>query len=290
MHSSNGKSRKAIVLGIDRNYTMPLTVCLRSILENRRREVFLDFYVLHSALGDGQKEPVVGSLAGFRDFELHWVPVNNQQIATLSPGLPHVSRATYFRFLAPTLLPSHVDVALYLDSDTIALGDVAEVFDLFDPTWAVQACRDFTATMGTPLVQIPRLESFGIDPDAHYFNSGVLLLNLRRWRAEKLAERLLNFAAENPDCLFIADQNTINIVLHGSIGTLPPEWNAQAVYPKLLDGTWKFPYLPQRPPERAKIYHFTSEIKPWNSGREAPGAALFQDFYSRTAWAERVPC
>lgn len=264
---------------------MPLSVCLRSLLERATDTSVKDIYVLHSELAPGQKEPVHRSLEGLKNFELHWVPVDASLFSALSPGLPHVSRATYFRFLAPSLLPAHVDHLLYLDADLVVLDDVDKLFALYDPALPLQACRDYVGFFDTPIFGLNRLAEFGIDPKAVYFNSGVMLVNLRRWREEGIAKRILDFAAANPDCLSIADQNSINIVLQGRIGALPPEWNTQAIYPKLLDGSWTFPYIPQPSVEAAKIYHYTSELKPWSGGRDFPAARLFHDFHSRTTWA-----
>ncbi len=278
------QKRVAIVFGIDKNYTMPLTVCIRSLLESSRGPALKDIYILHSELEEGQKDPVRNSLVGLGNFELHWIPVKPEIFASLSPGLPHVSRATYFRFLAPSLLPESVEVALYLDCDTVVRDDVEKLFAHFDPVWKLQACRDYVGYFSCPILQLKELGRFGIDPEAAYFNSGVLLINMKTWRKEKLAERILDFAADNPDCLFIADQNSINIVLYKQIGTLPPEWNTQAIYPKLLDGTWTFPYIPQPSMAEAKIYHYTSEIKPWNTGANLEAAVYFHEARSRTAW------
>lgn len=280
--------RLAIVFGIDKNYTMPLSVCIRSLLESSRGPEIKDIYILHSELDEGQKDPVHASLEGLENFELHWVPVNAEMFAALSPGLPHVTRATYFRFLAPSLLPESVEVALYLDSDTVIRDDVEKLFAHFDPAWKLQACRDYVGYFSCPILELKDLGRFGIDPGAAYFNSGVLLFNVKKWREEQLAKRILDFAAENPDCLFIADQNSINIVLYGHIGTLPPEWNTQALYPLLLDGVWTFPYIPQPALADAKIYHYTSEIKPWTSGAHLEAAAFFHDARSRTAWRQAL--
>ncbi|MGZ3650112.1 MAG: glycosyltransferase family 8 protein [Bdellovibrionota bacterium] len=286
---SQPTNRHAIIFGIDKNYTMPLAVCVRSLLENSRGDSIKDIYILHSELDPGQKKPVHESLAGLKNFELHWIPVDTQLFSQLSPGLPHVSRATYFRFLAPSLLPSSVDTALYLDSDTVVLDDIDKLFSLSDPAWPLQACRDYVGYFDTPILGLNRLADFGIDPKAAYYNSGVLLINMKAWRSQNLAKKILDFAAANPDCLTISDQNSINIVLHGQIGALPDVWNTQAIYPKLLDGSWNFPYIPQPAIEQARIYHYTSELKPWSGGRDFAAAKLFHDFHSRTAWAPAKP-
>lgn len=281
--------RHAIVFGVDKNYVMPLTVCLRSLLEKSAGNSIKEIYILHSAIEQSQKRVLDDSLKDLRGFELNWVPVDEENFRSLTPGLPHLSLAAGFRFLAPSVLPPHVQVAAYLDCDTVIREDIGGLFGLFDPAWPLQACRDYVGSFDAPILQLGELGRFGIEPKAHYFNSGVLLFNVKKWREENIAKKILDFAAANPDCQFIADQNSMNIVLYKAIGELPPEWNTQAVYPKLLDGSWTFPYVPQPPPERAKIYHYTSEIKPWNTGKDLPAAAFFHDVRSRTAWAQPDP-
>jgi lipopolysaccharide biosynthesis glycosyltransferase len=91
-------------------------------------------------------------------------------------------------------------------------------------------------------------------------------------------------ARTRPETTFLADQTPINVVLHGRIGRLPAEWNAQTVHPNVLDGSWAVPFVAQDL-ERAKIVHYTSEFKPWTLGRELPQAALWREVLARTAWA-----
>jgi lipopolysaccharide biosynthesis glycosyltransferase len=281
------RQNQAIVFGIDRNYTMPLTTSIRSLLENSSS--FKDIFVLHSgSLTESEKEPVVSSLRDLSGFRLTWLPVENQLISDLSPGLPHVSRATYLRFLAADVLPNSFETALYLDSDTVVRTDLSHIFSLYDPRWAAQACLDITGIFRSPFTQVPDPSQWGIGDEDRYFNSGVLLMNLKIWREEKLAAKLLNFAALNPECLFIADQNVMNIVLHGRIGLLPPEWNAQFVHPNFRDGTWNQRVLTQPSMEEAKIYHYVTEFKPWNKGMDWPEAKVFLDIFGRTQWANRL--
>jgi lipopolysaccharide biosynthesis glycosyltransferase len=260
---------------------MPLAVSLRSVLERWSRGT-LDVYVLEAGVGDVDKAKVAASLPERPACRLHWISVSPDDVRGLSAGL-HFSPANYFRLLLPKLLPS-LDRVLYLDADTVARADLAPLYALFDEAFPAQACRDYCGTIANPLIHLPSFAEFGLAPDAPYFNTGVLLLNLRAWREEKIAERVLALGREKPETTFFADQTALNLVLHGRIGCLPPEWNAQTVHPKVADGTWGVPYLPQNLDD-GKIVHYTSEHKPWGTGKDHPQAALFRDVLSRTAWA-----
>ena len=65
----------------------------------------------------------------------------------------------------------------------------------------------------------------GILPEAPYFNAGVMLVDLARWRAEDIGGKLLDYYGTiAPYCLF-QDQDAINGLLRGRIATLHPAYN-----------------------------------------------------------------
>ena len=272
----------ALAYGIDSNYPLPLAVSLRSVLEHWRGGP-LDVFVVESGVSDNDKARVEASLPETEGLRLRWIPVNQDEVQGLSAGL-HFSSANYFRLLLPNLLPG-LDRVLYLDADTIALADVSRLLALFDDRFDAQACQDYTGTISNPLIRLPNHAAFGLPADALYFNTGVLLMNLRAWRERGIADEVRALGRRNPETTFLADQTPINIVLQGRIGMLPPEWNAQTIHPKVLDGSWGLPYVAQNI-DTGKIRHFTSEYKPWTLGRELPGAALFRAVKARTAWAQ----
>jgi lipopolysaccharide biosynthesis glycosyltransferase len=282
---AKSKPRRALVFGIDSNYAMPLTVCLRSLLENSGSRTIKDIYILHSGVEEEKKELLHSSLSDLEGFQIHWIFISEQRFAHLSPGLDHVTRATYFRFLVAEAVPSNVENALYLDTDMIVLGDIEDIFDRFDPAWTVQACQDQLGCFQSKVIPLDVIRSFGINPRSAYFNSGLILYNLPDWRKGRFEEKVFSFAKEHPECLFIADQNAFNVVLNGQIGALEPEWNAQLVHPEILAGTFDVLYVGQPPMAEAKIFHYTSRFKPWGIGKDMPEAKPFLDFFSRTAWA-----
>ena len=75
-------------------------------------------------------------------------------------------------------------------------------------------------------------ENFGIKTYT-YITSGVLLLDLKKMRGEKIARKFIDFIKNNKYNLFQEDQTVINIVLSGKIGFLPPNygmWNFASKY------------------------------------------------------------
>jgi hypothetical protein len=87
------------------------------------------------------------------------------------------------------------------------------------------------------------------DPDgeAPYFNTGVMLVDLRRWREEE--SQAMKLAGEAGEKCQWYDQTVINYLLRERIGTLPEEWN------------WQIESLPVD--RDISAIHFTTGKKPW---------------------------
>lgn len=166
------------------------------------------------------------------------------------------SLACYLRLLTPALLPD-IDKALYLDCDLIVNGDIQELYDINLEGYAVAAVHDATLSYG--IVK----DYLGYDywRDG-YFNSGVLLMNLKFWREKGLQSKLVSYL--NSHHVALPDQDALNIVLHGSVKWLHPKWNCHVGYfafpPLVIDSQKE--YIKELW-TKAKIIHFTGPVKPW---------------------------
>ena len=271
----------AIAFGIDAGFPMPLAVSLRSVLEKWNKDLPLEIFVLHAKLPAKTREKVVASLPTTAKAKLQWINVDLDKVAGLPAG-GHYSSASYFRLLVPELLPAEIGAALYLDADTVALTDLSALFALYEDKFAAQACLDTLGSIGNPALKLTSPESLGLRHNSPYYNTGVLLMNLKRWRKEKFGTKILEFGRKNPNTLTFASHLVTNLCISAEIGKLPSEWNAQTGKPK----TAGISTLPQDL-NRAKILHYSSEVKPWSSGRALPEAAAFKEIVARTEWAPK---
>lgn len=144
----------------------------------------------------------------------------------------------------------------------------------------------------------------GLPPDAPYVGSGVLLLDLARWRREGTEERFLAFLRTRGGDVTYVDQGVLNGTLGalGQTGALPPRFGAPTV---LFD----FPYRdllrlrrPAHPPTEAEwraavedpaVVHFTacfySGSRPWNADCPHPFAAEYLAHKAASPWREEPP-
>jgi lipopolysaccharide biosynthesis glycosyltransferase len=96
------------------------------------------------------------------------------------------------------------------------------------------------------------LSSNGVEVDAAYFNSGVLLVDCEMWRNQSITSTLRSLLAAHGPSLRVVDQTLLNLHFHSSFFHLPPKWNrhicANQALPELGPG----------------ILHFLGQPKPWN--------------------------
>lgn len=102
------------------------------------------------------------------------------------------------------------DKLLYLDIDTMCRSDVSELYD------TDVSCCEFA---GVP----DRLGKFFVN--RHYCNSGVLLLNMKRIRENKLFERVRDYVASHR--MFTPDQSALNKLAERKL-LLPRKFNEQS--------------------------------------------------------------
>ena len=198
----------------------------------------------------------------------------------------HVTNAAYLLFLIPTEL-SGVTRALYLDSDLLIRRDLRPLFGLDlggrSTAGARAGSRPFIGSPGA----YPKWREMGLDPTAPTLNSGVLLMDLEKWRERAIGVRSLGFAQRFGGELRWADQGALNAVLQGDWSTLPPTWNAtsgvfdddKGLYavesPALIDAARRNP----------AIVHFTGAAKPWMHGVDRPFTEEWREVARSVEWA-----
>lgn len=204
-----------IALCTDENFSIPALVCITSILENNKSED-CHFYILTDRLSNRVREKFsLLSKIYEKPIEILVIDKHRFDGLTINERFPI---SMYYRFLLPEMLPTE-DKVLYLDCDIIVRHSLRQAYDtpLEGKSLAAvvgESCDDIT------FENILRLSS-------KYFNSGVLLLNLRYWREHEIAKRLITWVYENPKKCSLPDQNALNKVLDGTIVYLNYTYNYQ---------------------------------------------------------------
>jgi lipopolysaccharide biosynthesis glycosyltransferase len=179
-------------------------------------------------------------------------------------GLPiagHFPQEAWYRVLLPQLLPQ-LERALWLDSDVLVRAPIRELWQLDLGGLPLAACPN--AVLYTFAGMIGEL---GVADRHRYFNSGVMLLNLRQMREENSEAALRAAAKQHASRIRFADQDVLNVVYHARYRRLPLAWNVIAHAHVNVPETIRVHGLDEyrEAMARPRIVHFTglTAMKPW---------------------------
>jgi lipopolysaccharide biosynthesis glycosyltransferase len=269
-----GQTLCPIVLACDNGYGMPLATTLRSLVDANPSAWPIECYVLSDGIAEQTKRNVAASLPE-GSAVIRWVPVELSDFARFSTA-PHISRITYARLLIAEILPPHIARILYLDTDLLVLGDLLALCSTDLEGAAMGAVLDSYLDSATKqnspdYVNVPRVDN--------YFNAGVLLIDLGRWRGRRIAEKAVEYLSRHPDSPY-SDQDALNVACNGQWRKLDSRWNFQG---HCLTHIQKI-----APVNRPAIVHFSTKWKPWIVEALNANASFYDSFRSRTRFA-RTP-
>lgn len=191
------------------------------------------------------------------------------------------------RLFMGEMLPESVERVLYLDCDTVIVRPLKKM-------WKEELDGAVFGAVMEPTIYTAVKESIGLGPEDGYYNSGVLLVDLKRWREERVQERLTKFLKEKGGALFASDQDLLNGALKGRIHTLMPECNffpnyRYFTYGSLMKHAPSYGAVPETEFLKAKkhplIIHYMGDERPWIRGNLNHYRLAYEKYLKMTPWA-----
>ena len=235
---------------IDDNYAPFLGVALNSAIINSDKNRKYKAIVLHQGL----KEENVKKLKSLKteNFNIELLPMSANMDAIndrMSNRLrcDYFTLTIYFRLFIPVMFPEY-DKAVYIDSDVVLNDDVGKLFDIDIGDNFIGACNDLSIADTPPLVAYTE-NAVGVKAN-EYINSGVLLMNLKKFRDAGFEEHFLNLLTTYHFDTIAPDQDYINAICNGKIYYLNEKWDAMPndARPRL---------------EHPMLIHYNLFAKPW---------------------------
>lgn len=267
----------------DDNYAMHLGICMVSILENNS-DNFINMHILNNDISEINLNSLKSLEGKYSNLKLNFYDINNyfkkNDINDLirnelenNDFYNLLGISAFSRLFLEDILPLDIHKVLYLDADTLVLNNLAELFetDLED---------NYIAGVVDVMANITKYFYKKDKKSTPFVNSGVLMINLDKWREIRFADLSIDLIKQYPDKNFLHDQNIINIICQGHVKLLNPKFNVMSEffyvdYRKNLKingyfgSTEKFNSLNQVTDamKNPTIVHFISQIwdRPWVS-------------------------
>lgn len=210
---------KDIVLICDDNYCMPTAVCIKSITDNAHIEVPVLIHVCTFGLTNENVALLEGlSTLNYKIVVDVFNPTIISGKLTQVIAKSHVTQSALIKFELPNIF-HNIDSLLYIDSDIIINSDINELVSIEIEEYYLAASYEFWKHVA----KMKFTFKHDVDKD-FYFNSGVMLMNLRKMREDKISEKLWYFKL-NQAKTELMDQESLNYVCREAIYHLPVKWN-----------------------------------------------------------------
>ena len=244
--------RKNFALCLNDKYVPYACVTVKSIAEHEKAEDEIYIYVVSDFISADHRK-TIKEVAGKTNVEI--LIVGDDKLADLPETALSWSIYAWYRILLPDILPS-VHKILYLDCDVLVNDDLDDLFSIDMNGKSIAACVDIE-THNPELYK--RLE---YDANLQYVCSGVLLMNLDRWRETDRCTHIIEYVKEHPEKLVCPDQDAINYVCRNDKMLLSPKYGVMVPYFRyewfMREYYTEMPILIEKP----CIIHFAA-YQPW---------------------------
>ena len=236
---------------IDNNYPIFALLSINSILKNNNDNNQYFFYIIENNLSDKNKQKM-SDYVNNRNQKIEFIHFDTDVIDNGKILYKHINRVTNIglaRIMLPELLPDNIQKVIYLDGDTLVTDNLSILYNIDLKNRAAGMVLNITPPEGL------------LKNKQRYYNSGVIVFNLDKWRKNKISNRMLDFINDNFELFYTKnkekaylypDQDLLNIILKNDIYTIATEWNNQTTPSGTLLADSK------------GIYHYVGQNKPWD--------------------------
>lgn len=253
-----------IVLCSDDNYAKHMASTMESIIVNSSKKH--DFVVLWTTLKYEIRQALLLHFQS-KVNSIQFIELKAEMLSEIpKPKIEsHFSISAYLRIFIPLVLPNE-DKVLYIDSDMIVREDIIELMTAPEVingnygVYAVEEVYDYIASLKGYKMKIVG------DMSIPLLNSGLLIIDIIKWREEDYIRKMMFYIENNPTLLEFVDQDALNNVFKGNFGAIHPRWNMGDIQFNPVFKGMSICYTSQQIDDailKPAVIHFTWKHKPW---------------------------
>ena len=204
-----------IVFATSDLYSKPAMVTITSLLMNNTSVKDIHIYYVENGVSDDNKALLVELVEKQYGRKIDFIPMP-ESLNQIS-GLLRTNAIAYSYCYFQDILPDYVEKVLLLEGDTIVVDKLDEFYDTDIDDYYLAATDDLQSEYCK--------EKLGLQKDSPYFNSGVMLLNLRKMRADDISNEITKVIQSGRAKFLYEVQDEMNVLFEGKFKLLPPKFN-----------------------------------------------------------------
>ena len=270
-----------IAMSSSDEYVPYLSVCLKSLKANSKKERNYDIIIFSRNITQKNKEILKYSIES-NNISLRFV--NPMYILEQYPDLKFPTKYNlecYFRLTAPLILNKY-DKVIFTDVDLVFENDI---YDLYTEKFeeGIAACQDliYHAHCNIPQLKVHEyaVNELKLINPFKYFNTGVMILNIKYLNENSIPEKLLAMA--NKKMYRTLEQDVLNKYFQENIHYIDKRWNFPTIHAEHenlivkampLESYNEYKLLRKNP----FIIHWAGHFKPWDNTNEDLGYIWWQ--------------
>lgn len=203
------------------------------------------------------------------------------------------SQSQFYRLFVDEIFTDQiVSRVLFLDADTLIVSDD------FEQIFSLEMHQNVIASALDPWSRYYR-KVIGLPEDTNMFNSGVILIDIDRWKKESISDKITKIIKQRTK-IVQGDQGILNKVFHGDFEIIDPKFNVISSYFELSYDQLKIYRKPinfyskneiESATDMPIIVHFTSTFlnsRPWQGSDLHPYSQEWNEIFSRLALSKKV--
>ena len=233
-----------IFYAVDDNYINLLKIALSSMIDNASKNYKYHVCILHTRLSNESRKIIRSIKRKNLLITFHNVTASMELLSKRINVRDYYTLTTYYRLILPKTFWT-IDKALYLDCDIVVRGDISKLYEIDLGDNLVGAVPDASVQIFDEFITY--VEKALEIPHEHYFNAGVLLMNLKAMRKINFEKKVENLV-QKISFKVAQDQDLLNVICKDRVVYLDDSWNTMPLGEKK---------------DNPQLIHYNLILKPW---------------------------
>lgn len=278
-----------VVYSSDNNFAEILGISILSLFKNNTTCKDIKLHILDSSISVGNKNKINDLCKNYNFSTPNWIPAKDiSEELKMEVSLDRGSLSQYGRLFVATLLPNDIKKIIYLDCDVIVNNSIEEL-------WNIDLEGNTIGALMDAFSKYYRM-NINLEPEDVMFNSGVMLIDMEKWKENMIEKKLLQFIISKNGKIQQGDQGALNAVLSKSTLCLHPKYNvitnfSDLSYSEMIAYRQPLKYYSEEDIAEALnnpiIIHYTSSFfsqRPWEEGSKTKYKDLWWKYKKTSPW------
>ncbi len=208
-----------IVFATSDLYSRLCIVTIKSLLMNNEAADKINIYYIGNKIAKEHKDNIRRLVSEYkRHIEFIEMP---DELCPIK-GLLRKDAIVYTYCYLHDILPESVEKVLLIESDVVIRGSIEELYALDISDYYLAAADDMQSKWYK--------KKLGIKAEQPYFNSGIMLINLKKWRDDNITEKITEVIASGKHKYFYEVQDELNALFAGNVKIFSPRFNCTTAF------------------------------------------------------------